>query len=373
MAKRTRAATPRRPRTRRPRTRATTPAKRLEQARARERAARAALEECTRHVEAHDAQAERARTAREGLAEARDAGEDCPTCGQPWAEARAGRAQAIAAWEEKVAEERPPGEAARESARSAQAQAKERAAGAARAVEEASAARDAADAKEAQTRENARAARAALADTDVRANEHALAVTLGKIEAERARRAEIEAGTREPDAALVEASRAAVEAAEAEVAATQAKRAVRTLYARAQHEHEQATQWARIAQELGPESGLRARAQARALEGLQGWIQRVRALAGMAEVRIADGDVLWNGLPVGLASATERWVARTVVRIAICTRNRSPVCVVDGADRMVEPWRGRMRAACGEIAAKTGIAIVWTEAVGEAPAGVVAD
>ena len=346
---------------------------RLEEAQERARAARAALEQAKDAARAHDTQAEEAQSAREGLARARGAGATCPTCGQEWAQARAKRAEAIAAWEEKAARASPPSPQARESARTALEGARERNGEAEREVEAARDASEAASAAEAQARERARAARGAVEETDLRASEHALGVALGKIEAESAHHAGIEAETEAPDPALVEACAGAVRQAEAALEETAAKRRARALDARARAEHEKATEWGRIAAELGPESGLRARAQARALAGLQGWVGRVRALAGVGEVRIAGGEVLWNGLPIGLASATERWVARTVVRIAVCTRSRAPVCVVDGADRMVEPWKGRMRAACGQIAARTGIAIVWTEAVPEAQGSVVAD
>ena len=334
----------------------------LANARNRGRAALASVEEHEnglRTIEKRRAQAEQARDA---LESASTQGDTCPTCLQVWETAKEKREKRVKECRETLESINEPTPGEIEKSKNELEAARTRAEEVKKEIAETLKRSDETQSKERRTRETARVAREGNNNEAENALERALGMTLGKIENLEAQKTRLLSGAKAPDDDLIQASTQGVKQAEEDIETTRRKKKITRLEERARTEHTKTCEWTRIAKELGPENGLRARARERALEGLQGWIERVRHLSDMKEVRVCDGDITWNGLPIGIASSTERWIARTIVRIAICTRSRAPACVVDGADRWVPEWRMRMRNACERIAKKTGMAIVWTEA-----------
>ena len=304
-----------------------------------------------------------AQAARSKLQNAQGMNEACPTCERPWEKATIERSRLIEEAAKGIESTPAPSDGECDHATQRRQQSERNTEQAKQAETDSRKNRDDAQRSE-------RAARAAVEasaghnprDSTKEASNRELGVLLGRIEETQAKIMGLDKERTGPDEETIAGSETALEHADAMLKAARTRIDALGYAERAGTNLALAMEWNRIAMELSPDQGLRERARKRKLESLQKWIDRVRELAGLAEVRVRDGQILWKGLPLAMVSSTERWAARTAVRLAICARAKSPVMIVDGAERMSMGWRMHLEKACGAMAAKTGIAVLWSEA-----------
>ena len=118
---------------------------------------------------------------------------------------------------------------------------------------------------------------------------------------------------------------------------------------------------------VDPKKGLRGRRIEEGAQRLQRTLERFGERIGLGEYAFDARtlSVTCNGRQVDRGASSEQWLARTVVRLALAATHKVPLVVVDGADELTAGVRAKLRAIVGDYAKKTGVGVLWTEAVEE--------